>query len=55
MMHSETKIHLNYIWIKFKQDVWNKFKQDLSQIWAELKWWRLNLKFLTLILKHHTQ
>jgi len=50
----EIKIHLNYIWIRFKQDVWVKSKQDLSQIEIELKWWRLNLKFLTLTLKHHT-
>ncbi len=26
----------------------------MSQIWAELKWWRLNLKFLTLTLRYHT-
>jgi len=51
---NEIKIHLSHIWVRFKQDIWNKFRQDLSQIWAELKWWRLNLKFLTLILKHHT-
>ncbi len=51
----ETKIHLNHIWIKFKQDVWIKFKQDLSQIWTELKWWRLNLKFLTLTLRYYIQ
>ncbi len=54
MMHSETKIHLSHIWVKFKQDIWVRFRQDLNQIWAELKWWRLNLKFLTLTLRHHT-
>ncbi len=42
----ETEIHLSQIWVRFKQ--------DLSQIWAESRWWRLNLKFLTLILRHHT-
>ncbi len=50
----KTKIHLSHIWIRFKQDVWIRFKQDLSQIWAKLKWWRLNLKFLTLILRYYT-
>ena len=54
MMHSETKIHLSHIWVRFKQNVWVRFKQDLSQIWVESKQWRLNLKFLTLILRHHT-
>ncbi len=49
-----TEIHLSHIWVRFKQDVWVRFRQDLSQIWAELKWWRLNLKFLTLTLRHHT-
>ncbi len=42
---NKTKIYLNYIWVKFKQ--------NLSQIKIELKWWRLNLKFLTLLLRHH--
>ena len=51
---SETKIHLNHIWIRFKQNVWVRFKQDLSQIWAESKWWRLNLKFLILTLRYYT-
>ncbi len=51
---NETKIHLSHIWVRFKQDIWVKFKQDLSQIWAELKWWRLNLKFLTLTLRYYT-
>ncbi len=51
---SETKIHLSHIWVRFKQDIWVRFKQDLSQIWAELRQWRLNLKFLTLTLRHHT-
>ena len=55
MMHNKIKIHLSHIWVRFKQDVWNKSKQDLSQIWAELRWWRLNLKFLTLTLRHHTR
>ena len=52
---SETKIHLSHIWVRFKQDIWVRFKQDLSQIWAELRQWRLNLKFLTLTLRHHTR
>ncbi len=51
---NETRIHLNHIWVRFKQDIWNRFKQDLSQTWAELKQWRLNLKFLTLTLRHYT-
>ena len=54
MMHSKTKIHWSHIWIKFKQNVWVRFNQDLSQIWAESRWWRLNLKFLTLTLRYHT-
>ena len=54
MMHDEIKTHLSHIWVKFKQNVWVKSKQNLSQIWAELKQWRLNLKFLTLTLRHHT-
>ncbi len=54
MMYSKIKIHLNHIWIKFKQDIWVRSRQDLSQIWTKLKQWRLNLKFLTLTLKHHT-
>ena len=54
MMHDETRIYLSHIWVKFKQDVWVRSRQDLSQIWAELRQWTLNLKFLTLILRYHT-
>ena len=49
------KIYLSHIWIKFKQDIWVRSRQDLSQIKIELRWWRLNLKFLTLTLRHHTR
>ena len=51
----ETEINLSHIWVRFRRDVWNRSRQNLSQIWAESKWWRLNLKFLTLTLRHHTR
>ena len=51
----ETEINLSHIWVRFKWDVWNRSRQDLSQIWAELRQWRLNLKFLTLTLRYHTR